>query len=98
MDEIEENIEGPGEHEGEEQAEAGEVDISLRAMARVNNSSRCETTEQNVLELAGSEVSLRTDVRRALLRFREVGLRSYPPHPLHRVHKQDRYKSAQFHP
>ena len=70
MDEIEENIESSGEHEGEEQAEAGEVDISLRAMARVNNSSRCETTEQNVLELARSEVSLRTDVRRALLRFR----------------------------
>ena len=69
MDEIKENIEGPGEHEGEEQAEAGEVDISLRAMARVNNSSRCDTTEQNVLKLAGSEVSLRTDVRRALLRF-----------------------------
>ena len=38
MDEIKENIEGPGEHEGEEQAEAGEVDISLCAMARVNNS------------------------------------------------------------
>ena len=44
VNEVEENVEGPGEHEGEEEAEAGEVDISLRAMARVNNSSRCETT------------------------------------------------------
>lgn len=92
MDELEEDVKCPSEDKGEEEAEAGEVRVALRAVqVRRPHAAR---TVAGALELAGGNVRLGTDVRRARQLLGGLCFCHYAPHALHGVDEEDGNETA----
>lgn len=93
MDEVEDDVETPGEDEREEQGETCEVDIALRA-TRANEYCVRTVGGRDSLEFSCGEVGFGPDILHSLPAcFSHIGFRSHAEHPLEGIYEQDTHES-----
>ena len=96
VNQVEGDVECPGQDKREEEGESSQVDVALCANADLELAFNLKNNERHALELSCCEIGIRSHVLDHIAPTlpRKVGLCAYSVHPLNGIEEEDCYESV----